>query len=1127
MSGREKVTARYVAATAAAGHPPPGVGLAGPRPNVPRVLAIVLTMLGMAWLHVDDATAVDPAHQLLPPPVASWSFDEAVGEVCRDRGPWKLDGKYLAGAAPRWGQVGLAAGWHAPRRQQRITIPLDDDAQRQLAKLFSGTFSLEVWLYDEAPPPDGKTNYAILYKADSTQFIRNSLWFYRARQDGAYSFTMTDARQAQTRVTFRPLSTDGSGDRIWHHYVIVVDRSIANHVIRGYRDGRLVDEHPIPATLQAWQNQGDLQFGNDHHHNSPWHGAMDELSVFRQALTADQIAQRYTAMSADRTVPPRSRTAQEKLQFFENSIRPLLVAKCVDCHDGEPTAESDLPILSRAALLAGADFGPAIFPGRALDSTLIQAVKWTHKELRMPPDAADRLSKAEIRLLEEWINDGAVWPEPDNGARAEMARHRDATSEKSLETDHWAYQPRVVAKPPTVANGRWMHHAIDQFVESARERHQLPTTPRANRLTLIRRVTYDLTGLPPTPREVDAFLNDRRTDEHAFATLVDRLLASPHYGERWGRHWMDIARYADTQGDVGDYPIPDAWRYRNWIIDAFNADLPFDAFLRAQIAGDVLAMRGLQDGSIDDDTARQLVIATGFLALSQRYGNSKREHLHLTLENSIDTLGRGVLGLTLRCSRCHDHPFDAILQSDYYGLYGILDSTTMPWMGMSVEKSPSGLVPSVPRVALQKQAAEHWKIIARYEYQINNHFRPWLKPTLDDFKRVDQQWQAAAANSALRAELGEQRSALLDRHDGKFRELMLHGLEWLRREKTNQARRPPLEMVFAVSEGRAHDVAIQRRGEPNRKGPVVPRRFLQVIDGPQAPPIPNGSGRLELAHWLTQSEHPLVPRVIVNRVWQWHFGRGLVATSDNFGVRGDAPSHPELLDWLTQQFVEDGWSIKRLHRRILTTETYCLASHPSEEEADPNNVYLTRFPSRRLEGEAIRDAMLAVSGQLDRRPAAAHPLPSWDQKRYGLNGPFHTEFETNRRSVYLLTQRLFAHSFLGLFNPPDRNASTARRASTDVPAQSLYLMNSPFIQRQAEAFARRLLQERATTAERTTWAFQLAYGRTPEPAECEQFTEYIQRYREAAPTIEPLGERQLWTSIARAILTSNEFFFVD
>lgn len=860
-------------------------------------------------------------------------------------------------------------------------------------------------------------------------------------------------------------------------------------------------------------------------------------------------------------------TTTQKERFFETDIRPLLIRKCLDCHSGEDSDESTLAITSRGNLLKGADFGPTILSGRSEDSVLIQAVKWTHKELHMPPEPDDRLSRDEVAALSKWIDDGAVWPASSETGESPVVSSPARLPGKTVETDHWSFQPRRLVAPPGVDDTRWSHNPIDRFLEAARQTQGLTAVHGADRQTLIRRVTFDLIGLPPTPQEIAEFVSDPRSDEDAWPAVVDRLLKSPHYGERWGRHWLDIARYADTQGDVGDIPIPDAWRYRNWVIDALNDDLPIDRFLQAQIAGDVIAaeLTSASGGSLPDEkaatsvseeTVRDLIVATGFISLAQRFGNSKEEQLHLTIENTIDTLGRGVLGLTLRCSRCHDHPFDPILQTDYYGLYGIFDSTTYPWMGMSIEKSPSALAPATADPAAKKQVDEFWKTITRYEYQINNHFRPWLKPTLDEFKLVNRQWQQATKSGSVPDKLAQQRDELLARYKGRFRDLMLHGLGWLKKEKEKLAENPPVKMVFGVGEGRPHDANIQRRGEPTRKGSVTPRRFLQVTDGPDAPRIAAGSGRLELARWLTRADHPLVPRVIVNRIWQRHFGRGLVTTSDNLGVRGEKPSHPELLDWLAEQFVNhDGWSLKAMHRRIVLTRTYRLSSLPalhaasigtpnaknarSDDATDPRqidstNSYLWRFQRRRLEAEAIRDAMLSASGQLDRSQGGPHPLPAWHKKRYSLNGPFHEEYETNKRSVYLLTQRLFDHSFLGLFDSPDTSQTTSQRTSADVAGQALFLMNSPFIRQQSDAFAERLLRERKTNRERIDFAFALAYGRPAEDEELLRLTEFIDQFSKRV--ISDTGnteasngdaERQTWTAVARTILTSNEFFFID
>lgn len=820
-------------------------------------------------------------------------------------------------------------------------------------------------------------------------------------------------------------------------------------------------------------------------------------------------------------------SAAKQEEFFELKIRPLLVEKCLDCHSGDENSESALAVDSRQALIDGGDFGPAIVPGKAHLSLLIQAVKRTHKELRMPPEESDALSSAEISDLVTWINNGAVWPGDANSSRRQGKASKPAFKELEVDPVHdWALQPRQVVKPPSVSDERWAETPVDRFLEARRAKAGVKAVARADRRTLIRRATQDLTGLPPEPEDVAQFLQDPRDDKTAFSALVDRLLASSQYGERAARLWLDVARYADTQGDVGDYPIHTAWLYRNWVIDSLNADMPIDRFLQAQIAGDLLARE-----TTDAETARGLNVATGFISLSRRFGNTKRDDAYLTIEDTIDTIGRGVLGMTVRCARCHDHKFDPILNTDYYGLYGIFDSTVYPSMGMSNEKSPSNLVPAVPDAEAAAGAQEYWKLIGRYEYQVNNHSRPWLMPTLTEFKRVNQLWQArrnANATASALKPLTAERNALLARHDGRFRELMLHGLDWLKKEKQQLAENPPYEFVFAVSEGSPHDAKIHRRGNPKQLGPVTARRFLQAIDGPEPAEISEGSGRLELARWITRPDHPLTARVFVNRIWQQHFGRGLVETLDNFGRQGSKPSHPRLLDWLADTFVKDGWSLKKLHRRLMLSESYQLDSVATEDQSlsDSDNILLTRFQRRRLDAESIRDSMLAVSGELDRSQGHAHAIKPWYSRRYSLNSPFHNEPPTNRRSIYLLTQRLFRHSILDHFDGPDRNSTTAQRRASNVPSQALFLMNSKFVRERAEALARNL-QSVDADRERLNVLFMKAFGRTPEPNEMDSLLNFLSGYRSAneAATDGKLNAELI--AVSRTVLTSNEFFFID
>lgn len=1077
------------------------------------LFAFLIASRGSLLLAADYAQTV-----LADKPVLYWRFDEASAEKTDDE-VGLADGRFVANGPGRRGVAGLAAAFDRAHPAGRVEAKLTAEQDAQLERVLNESFSLELWLLDEAAKPDGKVNSSLFYKPDPKQFWRNSTWLYRARQDGHYYFRFNNRGDKPAGLRIRnPAGEKAAGDGQWHHIVITVSRAGTRGVMAAFLDGKKVDETTFSVDL-AIDNSGPLTIGNGVHPNSPWQGLIDEFALYDRALDAKTIGTHHAAgqesmKSAMKTTSPLA--ARE--EFFELKVRPLLIEKCADCHTGEAESESVLAVNSRRALINGGDFGPAIIPGRAEDSLLIHAVKRIHKEVHMPPEKSDALSRDEIAALTRWIDEGAIWP----GSSKSLGTKSNPVAEKKLTIDperDWALLPRRVVDPPAVKDSRWAGSGIDRFLERRRAEGGLKATSRADRRTLIRRATFDLTGLPPSPEEVSAFLSDTDEDSAAFAKVVDRLLASRQYGERTGRLWLDVARYADTQGDVGDIPIQTAYLYRDWVINSLNQDLPFDRFIRAQIAGDILA-----EESSSHAEARQLNIATGFLALSRRFGNTKKEDIHLTIEDTIDTVGRGVLGLTLRCARCHDHKFDPILNTDYYGLYGIFESTVYPWMGMSNEKSPSDLAPAVPSKESRETAQKYWGLISRYEYQINNHHRPWLKPTLDEFKSVSKKLESVTGED--RTKLEAQQNELLARFSGRFRELMLKGLPWIRSEKQRMAENPGMEFVFAVAEGQGGNARIHRRGNPEQPGEETPRRFLTAVDGPKPPQIVGGSGRLQLANWLTRPDHPLTARVIVNRVWQQHIGRGLAATPDNFGRQGTKPSHPELLDWLAEEFIQDGWSLKKLHRRILLSESYQLSSQAEafSFEADPENILVSRFERRRLDAESIRDALLAVSGRLDRSPGGAHPMQPWYKNRFSLNSPFHLEPASNRRSVYLLTQRLFRHSILDQFDGPDRNSSTAKRGSSNIPSQALFLMNSKFVREQAEALAVRLAKEAADDEARIQRIFQLAYSRDPDATELTSLLKFLKSYREANATRE--GEPEL-VALSRAILTSNEFFFID
>jgi len=772
--------------------------------------------------------------------------------------------------------------------------------------------------------------------------------------------------------------------------------------------------------------------------------------------------------------------AAESDEFFETRIRPVLVEKCLDCH-GPGNAEHGLRVDAGTHLLTGGTHGPAIVPGDPDASLLIQAVRRTRDELQMPPD--EPLSADVIADLTRWVKDGAHWPQ-------NLVLDSDAIADWKA---HWAFQPLGHPQPPVDAPDS-ASHPIDRFIAAQHREQKLRPIPAADRGTLIRRLYFDLHGLPPAPEQLQVACGDAAPD--AIARLIDELLASPRYGEHWGRHWMDIVRYADTAGDNADYPVPEARLYRDYIIDSYNANKPADRFLIEQLAGDILAQ-----SSTAEDYA-ELVTATGFLAISRRYATAPYELWNLTLEDTIDTVGQAFLGLSLKCARCHDHKFDPVTADDYYALYGIFDSTQYPWAGGEEFSS---------------------KKIHR------QHFVALEPDDQADSRRAEFAQQLAA--------LAEQIAVvekLLDSAVEAARPDLKKSLESLRSAEFNLQRRgapPSLRVAYAVRDRDPHDSAKQLKGDAAQPGSVIPRGAIEFFGGQLA--IPAGqSGRLQLAEWLVSPQHPLTARVYVNRVWQQHFGRGLVETPSNFGMRGTAPSHPELLDFLTHRFIDSGWSTKELHRWILTSRTWQLAStgDATNEAIDPGNVSLWRHHRRRLEAEEIRDAMLCVSGELKTDRPGAHAFPAAHEWKWTQHNPFRDFYDTPHRSVYLMTPRLQRHPFLGLFDGPDTNTSTGVRAVSTVPPQSLYLMNSPEMQSLATSFARRLIDSSTDDDARIQMAHRLGYSRDATDAECARVAEFLSAGMAAlADTNVPVSDHELttWTSYARLLLASNEFFYID
>ena len=762
----------------------------------------------------------------------------------------------------------------------------------------------------------------------------------------------------------------------------------------------------------------------------------------------------------------------EGAAFFEKNIRPLLADHCYTCHSSKVAAPmSGLLLDSKAGMLRGGASGvPVIVPGKPEQSMLIAAVR-----SKMPP--GKKLEPYEIDNLVEWIRMGAPDPRTEGGTAPPPAY--DWAKAKQ----HWAFRAVEDPRPPRVSPGEWNRTAIDEFVKAKLDEHKLTPLPKASKSALIRRATYDLTGLPPAPEDVDAFVKD--TSPRAFEKVVDRLLASQQYGERWGRHWLDVVRYADTAGDNADFPVPAMYRYRNWVIAAFNSDKPYDEFLREQLAGDLLPAKDLEDRP-------QKVIATGYLANSRRFG-SRAAEFHLTIDDTIDNLGKGMLGLTIGCARCHNHKFDAIPTDDYYALYGIFKSTNYAHAGTEIYPHTHGFAALNP-----DQAAK-------------------LKEFEDALSGLDNRIEDIKANRIKFATPEEKRHA--EQEDQ-------------RRLRQLSAEYPYVAKAYAVSEGQPADARIMVRGEPQSLGQAVPRGFLTILGGEKLPADEKGSGRRELAEWVTDRGNPLTARVMVNRIWIWHFGRGIVATPDDFGTRGEAPSHAELLDYLASRFVEGGWSVKKMHRLIMLTRTYQMASghRAAEALADSRDEYLWRFRRRRLDAEEIRDSLLMVSGNLDPAPGGEQPFPPEMSWKYTQHTPFlgaPEQYATNKRSVYLMQQRIRRQPFLELFDGADPNAETGVRPVTTTALQALYTMNDPFLHAQADGLAARVMAQGRTDAERLRWAFRLLYGRAPAADEVKESREFLAGARQAVAGADDQRERQAWASLMRVMLSRNEFLTLD
>jgi hypothetical protein len=911
-------------------------------------------------------------------------------------------------------------------------------------------------------------------------------------------------------------------------------------------------------------------------------------------------------------------------EFFESKVRPVLVEHCFQCHSSlAKSLKGGLRLDSVEAMRRGGDTGPAVVPGDVEASLLVKAVRYDDDVLRMPPKG--KLPDTSVAVLAQWVRDGAIGPHATESADARKSVGVDFESART----HWAYQPLCEPAISSVHDRSCLQSPVDSFVLASLEAARLTPSPRADRRTLIRRVYYDLIGLPPTASETEAFERDSSSD--AFERVIDRLLASPHYGERWGRHWLDVARYADTKDGVlmfGDDRVrPYAYTYRDYVIHAFNEDLGFDRFVHEQLAADMVTSK--------DQSWR--LAAMGFLTLGRMFDNN----YHDQIDDRIDTVTRGFLGLTVSCARCHDHKYDAIPTADYYSLYGVFASSEAPLelplierpgepqRGGEFEKqvaskrrelrefvdsqykllseaarrrTPDYLVRAATTAPdpletaifflslapedLRPQVVARWRryleqrversdpvfgawhelmalpdsdypvktkaIVARWQACQRGTQRGQLNPLVAELLahssfrgradvaraygelicKIDEEARGkrAASWSSTEHDARRQIEAILGDHDSPAyfpksqifsylsraeKDGLLGKLTELDRMVVKAADAPPRAMVLQDAE----ELCTPRifiRGDPSQPGQAVPRQFLRVIAGSNRRPFPHGSGRLDLAQAITAPENPLASRVIVNRLWMYHFGEPMVSTPSDFGARSTPPSHPLLLDYLAARLQRENWSLKAVHRLILLSSTYQQASfdRPACRQVDPENRLLWRFHRRRLDLEALRDTLLLVSGRLDRKMGGRPVDVAGDPKN-------------RRRTVYGMVDRQSLPAVFRAFDFASPDQSAERRPRTTVPQQALFSMNAPFVIEQAKTLAARGYVAGAISAEeRIAALYRAVLARSPIAAEVHAAARFLDLPCPAAGTP---GSSALsrFEELAQVLLMTNEFIFVD
>ncbi len=951
---------------------------------------------------------------------------------------------------------------------------------------------------------------------------------------------------------------------------------------------------------------------------------------FRRMSAATLLTAAFAVAQAPTGQQALQQTAAQN-DYFEKNVRPVFVKNCQMCHNAKAKT-SQLDLTSSAGFLAGGASGPIFSKEHAEDSRILKAIGY-EESLKMPP--MGKLKAEEIASITEWVKMGAPWPGGDQAAAAPPAK--PPVSFTPEQRAFWAFQPMKNPTPPPVKGTAWVQTAVDQFVLAKLEEKGLKPAPPADKATLLRRVTFDLTGLPPTPELMQAFLNDKSPD--AFRKVVERLMDSPQYGERWGRHWLDVARYADSTGNDEDHRYPYAWRYRDYVIDAFNQDLPYNQFIREQLAGDLLPS---PISTTDPDMPNKRgIVATGFLALGAKAlaQTDKKKMLYDVYDEQVDVTSRAFLGLTMACARCHNHKFDPILSKDYYAMVSMFASTKdfarddtgvaqllyvplVPKPQYAIYKAYTDRMDALrtsidaidnaqrvnwvranssrlgeymlaartvyvdgkttPEVAaaanLDEPVLKAWVKYLKEGSKAHPQLADWdgstadrladtaqayqgrFQARFDEWSKVLEKWQADVQAAVAANTKPPEKPHFEPGKDQFFYEVFLEGafsfsddddakpppkvkaielirtaeakdqITAIRKQLDDMKATGPQEpdMACAVEEGQSFNQKVFSRGDYNNPTEDAPKAFPTILARPTDPPVKTVSGRLELANWMADPSNPLPARVMMNRLWGWHFGDGIVRTPDNFGKMGDRPSNPELLDYLAHQFVEGGWSVKNIQRLIVFSSTYQMASDTDDKsvEADPENRLMTRFNRQRLDVEEIRDGVLALDGSLDSTMGGTLQKGTGTDSENSAGRLSLDPLKLTRRTVYLPLRRANLPTLLNLFDFGDATTVNGKRTITNVAPQALFAMNSEFGFEHSRKLAEMLLaMPDVTSKRRVEVAYMRILNRYPTADEVDTVLTYMQKYTEKYG--KENADREALESLCHVLLSSNEFLYLD